>query len=85
VITVPNTNVVLRINRLQSLSPSSCQIDFTLLQGNAAGYEVWSAATVNGPYAKEAGATIQTLTPGSDYRAIVVPVGQQRFYRIRAL
>jgi hypothetical protein len=85
VITVPNTNVVVRINSLRSLSPNSCQIDFTLLQGNPAGYEVWSAAEVNGPFAKEAGASIQTLVPGSDYRAVVVPASQQRFYRIRAL
>ena len=60
------------------------QIDFQVLTGSPAGFTVERTTALPGGWGTDAGATISTIVPGSQYRATVSTVGaNRRFYRIK--
>src|SRR5258706_16455766 len=77
VTSVPNV----RIANIQAGSPGTWNINFSVVAGTPSGFELWSASTVNGTFAKEGSATIQTIVAGLQYRAVIASGVTQRFYR----
>ena len=74
-----------RITSIQRSAGNTWHINFSLLGGSPAGFELWSSGTVDGTFTRELGATVQTVVPGSQYRAVLTSAGPQRFFLIKVL
>jgi uncharacterized protein YkwD len=72
------------VTSLQKGAGNTWNINFSVT-GTASSFELWSAATVDAPFARETSATIQTVVAGAQYRAVITSPAAQKFYRIRAL
>lgn len=79
------TNPVVQMTAIRYISASNKQIDFSVLSGLATNFQLYTATNVAGPYALDGAASIQTITPGSSYRATSTATGARRYYRIRVL
>ena len=82
---IANTTVVVRIASITRTGLNTWNVNFTLLNGSPAGFELWSAGTVPSAFTKETTATIQTVVPGSQYRAVVTSTNAIKFFQIRPL
>lgn len=82
---VANTNVTIHISRIARASGSTWNIDFELLSGAPAGFELWSATNITAAFSREAAATIQPVLAGSKYRAIITSTATNRFFRVKPL
>ena len=86
-IDVINVPAVVRITHLQK-SGSNVQIDFSRLSGPASGFLLERTGDVGSTnaWATDPNASIQTIQPGSQYRALTSDNGiSARFYRLRVL
>ncbi len=80
---MPNTNVVVRITDIIRAGGNTWHVNFQLLNGNPAGYELWSATNMPAVFTKESTATIQTIVAGSQYRAVITTPTTNKFFRIK--
>jgi hypothetical protein len=80
-----NASPNVRISNIQKASGNTWNINFSVQAGSPSGFELWSAGTLTNNFAKENSATIQTIVPGSQYRAVIDSAGSQKFFRIRSL
>jgi len=72
------------VTSAQKGAGNTWNINFSVT-GTANGFELWSAPTVDVPFARETSATIQTIVAGAQYRAVITSSAAQKFYRIRVL
>ena len=77
---------VVRINSIDMVLPNQARIDFQVLSGSPAGFQIETADEVNGVWSVDSTATVQTVIPGSRYTALTAPaLGTLHFYRVRVL
>ena len=79
------TNVIVQITAIHYLSANNLQIDFSVTGGTNPSFQLYTDTNPLGSYAPDTTATIQTITPGSRYRATSTAGGTRRYYRIRVL
>jgi hypothetical protein len=82
---IPNTNIVVNIRNIVSTGVNTWQVNFNLLNGSPAGYELWSATTLPSVFTKETNAAIQTIVPGSQFRATITSTNTKKFFQIKPL
>jgi len=82
---IPNTNVVVSIRNIANTGANTWQVNFNLLNGSPTGYELWSAMTLPSAFTKETNATIQTIVPGSQFRATITSTNARKFFQIKPL
>ncbi|MGI8966076.1 MAG: CAP domain-containing protein, partial [Limisphaerales bacterium] len=81
VITPPAT---VRVTQIQILAGNQVQIDFQILSGLAANFQLQSTTNLSVPFMSVA-ASLQTIVPGSQYRFTATAGGAQSFYRVQSL
>ena len=76
---------LVRIGSVQSLADGRVQIDFTVANPGAGGYQVQESSDPAGPWLGNALASVQPINGGAAYRALVpAPASAYRFYRLLA-
>jgi len=82
IVSVVNTPIV-QITSLQHPSANTWQVNFSLLGGTAASFQLYKSDDLSSQWTQDTGASIQTLAPGSSYRAVTTSTAPQRFYRVK--
>lgn len=76
-------NPTAEITGIRSPSPRQVVIDFRILQGTAKTLQLEVAGSTAGPWTIDTHACIQTLPPGSGYRATTSVNGNLQLFRVR--
>ena len=80
-----NTNVTVNIANIVKTAANTFNVNFTLQNGSPTGFELWSAQTLPSAFTRETNATIQTIVPGVQYRAVITSTNAQKFFQIKPL
>ncbi len=82
---VPNTNLLVRITSIADAGGNTWNIGFVLQNGSPGGYQLWSTPTLGSAFTRETNATIQTIVPGSQFRATITSTNATKFFQIKPL
>ncbi len=84
-ITATTNPIGITIQSLQWNNGGQVQLDFLVTNGTGANYSLEAADALSGPWATDAGAALQTVTSGGNFRFTTSSVGaSHRFYRVRS-
>jgi len=76
---------VVQMSRAPVVTAGQIQLNFTVTNYVAGmTFQLWKSADVNGTWAQDLGAALQTITPNSAYKYTTPISGAKTFYKVRA-